>query len=88
VEYVVPIRSGVGWVMADVLRRSVSSNGGCEDGEDRFGIWACVWTCAGCDGYDEGEAAGLCRVYIEGRETESGLYANGGHIRIQLRFVE
>jgi hypothetical protein len=88
VEYVIPRPSVVGWVMADVLHRSVSSNGGCEDGEDRFGIWACVWACAGCGGCDEGEAAGLCRVYIEARETESGLYANGGHIRIQLRLVE
>jgi hypothetical protein len=69
--------------MADVFCRSFSSNGSCEDGEDGVGFWACVWTYPGCCGGDEREAAGLCRVYTEGRETENGPYATRGHIRIQ-----
>jgi len=74
--------------IADLFCRSVPSDGGCEDGKDGIGFWACVWPCTGCGGCDERETAGLCRLCVEGREAESGLYANRGHIRIELHHTQ
>jgi hypothetical protein len=73
--------------IADTICRQVSDYGGCEDCEDRVGYWACLWAGAGCGGGDEGETAGLCGVYNEGREAERGQLGNGGHLRNQMRLL-
>jgi hypothetical protein len=67
--------------VADVRHRSLSRDGSCEDGEDRFGYWACVWIGTGCCGSDEGETTRICRDHIERRKAENGHNANGSHLR-------